>query len=48
MDCNTMNCICVLKCGGCGELYIGETNNLKLRVNMHKDHARRGGRTTCE
>ena len=42
MDCNAMNCIYVLKCSGCGELYIGETTNLRLRKNVHKDHARQG------
>ena len=39
MSCDTLNCIYVLKCEGCSKLYIGETNNLRLRVNLHKSHA---------
>lgn len=39
MDCNTLNCIYVLKCTGCPMIYIGETKNLRLRTNLHRDHA---------
>lgn len=39
MTCNTLNCIYVIKCNGCNDLYIGETNNLRLRTNLHRDHA---------
>ena len=39
MNCETMNCIYVLKCTGCHKIYIGETNNLRHRINLHKDHA---------
>ena len=38
MDCNTRNCVYVIKCKGCEKLYIGETNNLRLRTNLHKSH----------
>ena len=38
MSCNTMNCIYVLQCNGCQDLYIGETSNFRLRVNLHKHH----------
>ena len=41
MNCETMNCIYVLKCTGCHKIYIGETNNLRHRINLHKDHAAR-------
>ena len=41
MNCETMNCIYVLKCTGCHKIYIGETNNLHHRINLHKDHAAR-------
>ena len=36
-----MNCIYVLKCIGCHKIYIGGTNNLRHRINLHKDHAAR-------
>ena len=28
-----------IKCQGCEKMYIGETNNLRLRTNVHRDHA---------
>lgn len=40
MTCNTLNSIYVLKCWECEKLYIGETNNFCLRINLHKDHAK--------
>ena len=42
MDCNTRNCVYVIKCNGCSKIYIGETSNFRLRVNLHKDHIRQG------
>ena len=39
MTCDTLNCIYAIKCQGCEKMYIGETNNLRLRTNVHKDHA---------
>ena len=42
MSCNVLNCIYAIKCGGCRECYIGETNNFRSRTNLHKDHIRRG------
>ena len=41
MNCETMNCIYVLNCTGCHKIHIGETNNLRHRINLHKDHAAR-------
>jgi hypothetical protein len=38
MSCETLNCIYVIVCKGCEEIYIGETSNLRLRVNLHRDH----------
>ena len=39
MSCNTLNYIYVIKCLGCQKLYIGETNNLRFRTNLHRDHS---------
>ena len=41
MDCNTLNCIYVLKCMSCQLTYIGETSNFRLRVNLHRNNAER-------
>ena len=30
-----------MQCSGCMENYIGETTNLRLRTNVHRDHIRR-------
>ena len=38
MSCDSKNCIYVLECQGCGADYIGETNDLRLRTNLHRDH----------
>lgn len=38
MNCDTENCIYVLVCVNCNKFYIGETNNLRLRTNLHRDH----------
>ena len=39
MTCNTLNCIYVIECQGCYKMYIGETNNLTLRTNFHREHS---------
>lgn len=39
MSCDTLNCIYVINCMGCNKIYIGETNNFRLRTNLHRDHA---------
>jgi hypothetical protein len=39
MNCEVCNCIYVISCGGCSKIYIGETSNLRLRTNLHRDHA---------
>ena len=39
MTSDTLNCIYAIKCQGCEKMYIGETNNLRLRTNVHRDHA---------
>ena len=41
MDCNTLNCIYVIKCVACSLTYIGETCNFRLRVNNHRDHSKK-------
>lgn len=39
MSCQTRNLIFVITCSGCGELYIGETENtLRERIRIHKQH----------
>ena len=38
MNCDTLNCIYVLKCLGCSKTYIGETSNLRSRINLHRNH----------
>jgi hypothetical protein len=38
MSCSSLNCIYVLVCCGCSSIYIGETVNLRLRINLHRDH----------
>ena len=39
-SCDTMNIIYVIQCQGCKEEYIGETGNLRNRVNLHNQHIR--------
>ena len=41
MTCDVRNCVYVLECAGCFKYYIGETNNFRLRTNLHKDHTRK-------
>ena len=36
--CNSVNVIYTLKCHKCGELYVGQTENLRARSNLHKSH----------
>ena len=43
MTCDTLNSIYVQECTGCGENYIGETNNLRLRTNLRKTMCRKTG-----
>lgn len=38
MNCSTLNCVYLLQCCGCKEIYIGETSNLRNRINLHRDH----------
>ena len=38
MNCETENLIYILACTGCEEIYIGETKNLRQRLNLHKSH----------
>ena len=41
MTCEVRNVICVMKCRGCGEEYIGETGNyLRKRVTVHNQQIR--------
>ena len=41
VSCDTLNCIYGIKCQGCQKMYIGDTSNLRLRTNLHRDHAAR-------
>ena len=41
MTCDVRNCVYVLECAGGFKYYIGETNKLRLRINLHKDHTRK-------
>ena len=43
MTCDTHNCVYVIECTGCFKYYIGETGNLRLRTNLHRDHTKKGG-----
>ncbi len=38
MDCNTKNCVYVMKCMGCESFYIGESESFRHRVNLHRSH----------
>lgn len=40
MDCSITNVIYVITCNGCNENYIGQTNNLRKRVTVHRQHIR--------
>ena len=39
MNCNTLNCVYVLQCCSCLKTYIGETSDLRKRINIHRDHS---------
>ena len=41
MNCDTKNCIYAIICNGCNEFCVGETTNLRLRTNLHRDHINR-------
>ena len=41
MNCNVLNVIYVIECISCNAQYIGETNNFRLRMNLHRDHTRK-------
>ena len=38
MNCNSLFVVYVLFCANCNATYIGGTNNLRLRVNLHRNH----------
>ena len=38
MSCDSKNCICLLEYQGYGADYLRETNDLRLRTNLHRDH----------
>ena len=38
MNCDTKNCIYVINCPHCDLIYIGETCDLKARMNVHRNH----------
>ena len=38
VSCDTLNCAYVILCNGCEKEYIGETSNLRFRINLHKNH----------
>ena len=38
--CNAKNCVYVIICEGCKQIYIGETNNFRLRMNVHINHVK--------
>ena len=40
MNCEANDVIYILICTGCHSEYIGATNNLRLRMNLHKDQIR--------
>ena len=39
-DCNSKNVLYVITCGNCPFQYLGVTNNLKNRLNVHRQQAR--------
>ena len=41
MTCDTRNCVYVIECTGCYKYYIGETGNLRLGANLHRDHTKK-------
>ena len=41
MCCNAKFCIYLLQCLKCHHQYIGETNDFRLRINLHKDQIKK-------
>lgn len=39
--CDSKNVIYCIKCAGCEKTYIGETSDLRMRVNLHRNQIRR-------
>lgn len=40
MSCDVKNVVYVIQCRGCNELYIGETNDLRKRMTVHRQQIR--------
>lgn len=40
LTCDSTNVLYLLRCANCSKDYIGETNNLRLRINLHRNHIR--------
>ena len=40
-DCNTKWAVYLIKCGVCGKQYVGQSNNIRLRMNCHKSDYRK-------
>ncbi|MCG8430695.1 MAG: GIY-YIG nuclease family protein, partial [Candidatus Omnitrophica bacterium] len=40
MNCDTKNAVYVIRCPGCNLTYIGETTNIRNRMNLHAHHIR--------
>ena len=40
MNCEVKNVVYVMICSGCGEEYVGETNDLRKRTTVHRQHIR--------
>lgn len=40
-DCNSKWAVYVINCGVCGNQYVGQTNNIRLRMNGHKSDYRK-------
>ena len=43
--CNSENVIYALQCNGCKNLYVGQTVNLRNRLNLHKSHVAKSSNT---
>ena len=40
MDCSVKNVVYMIQCRGCDEIYIGETNDLRKRMTVHRQQIR--------
>ena len=40
MSCNVKNVVYIIICNGCHEEYVGETNDLRKRITVHRQHIR--------